>query len=168
MVRSLTKDDRLTIRRSVTLARQFRSFDPSRLTTITLPVDRAVQRGGVVHRAGQPGFDAGLREGWEQILLPKQPDADAAVAKLLRNPTRPAPRAPATTAPPPTLPAPAKVPVTVKNGTPRQGLAARATAALRRLGFNATNGGNATPSARTTLSCTRPAPTAPPAWSPAR
>ena len=43
VVRSLTKDDRLTIRRSVTLARQFRSFDPSRLTTITLPVDRAVQ-----------------------------------------------------------------------------------------------------------------------------
>jgi hypothetical protein len=44
------------------------------------------------------------------------------------------------------------VSVTVKNGTTRQGLAARATAALRRLGFNATNGGNATPSARTTLS----------------
>ena len=41
--------------------------------------------------------------------------------------------------------------MTVKNGTPRQGLAARATAALRRLGFNATNGGNADPAARTTL-----------------
>ncbi len=41
--------------------------------------------------------------------------------------------------------------MTVRNGTPRQGLAARATAALRRLGFNATNGGNATPSARTTV-----------------
>jgi LCP family protein required for cell wall assembly len=152
VVRSLTKDDRLTIRRSVTLARQFRSFDPSRLTTITLPVDRAVQRAGVVHRAGQPGFDAGLREGWEQVLVAKQPDADAAVAKLLKNPTRPAPRAPATTAPPSrAVPAPAKVSVTVKNGTPRQGLAARATAALRRLGFNATNGGNADPAARTTL-----------------
>jgi polyisoprenyl-teichoic acid--peptidoglycan teichoic acid transferase len=151
VVRSLTKDDRLTISRSVTLARQFRSFDPSRLTTITLPVDRAVQRAGVVHRAGQPGFDAGLREGWEQVLLPRQPDADAAVAKLLNNPSRRAPRAPATTAPPPTVPAPAKVSVTVRNGTPRQGLAARATAALRRLGFNATNGGNADPTARTTL-----------------
>ncbi len=151
VVHSLTKDDHLTIRRSVTLARQFRSFDPSRLTTITLPVDRAVQRDGVVHRAGQAGFDAGLRQGWEQILLPRQPDADAAVAKLLKNPSRPAPRAPATTAPPPTVPAPAKVSVTVRNGTPRQGLAARATAALRHLGFNATNGGNADPTARTTL-----------------
>jgi len=151
VVRSLTKDDRLTIRRSVALARQFRSFDPARLTTLTLPVDRAVQRDGVVRRAGQAGFDAGLRQGWEQILLPRQPDADAAVAKLLKNPSRPAPRAPATTTPPPTVPAPAKVSVTVRNGTPRQGLAARATAALRRLGFNATNGGNADPTARTTL-----------------
>jgi polyisoprenyl-teichoic acid--peptidoglycan teichoic acid transferase len=151
VVRSLTKDDRLTIRRSVTLARQFRSFDPARLTTITLPVERAVQRGGVVHRAGQPGFDAGLREGWEQVLLPSQPAADAAVAKLLRNPTRPAPRAPATTGPASSLPAPSKVAVTVKNATPRQGLAARATTTIRRLGFDATNGGNASPSARTTL-----------------
>jgi hypothetical protein len=41
--------------------------------------------------------------------------------------------------------------VTVKNGTPRQGLAARATASLDRLGFTASNGGNATPSPRTTL-----------------
>ena len=151
VVRSLTKDDRLTIRRSLALARQFRAFDPSRMTTITLPVERAVQRSGVVHSAGQAGFDAGLREGWEQVLLPKQPDADAAVAKLLRNPTRQAPRAPATTAPAPALPAPSKVTVTVRNGTPRQGLAARATTSLRRLGFHASNGGNATPSARTTV-----------------
>jgi LCP family protein required for cell wall assembly len=54
VVRSLTKDDRLTIRRSVSLARQFRSFDPARLTTLTLPVDRAVQRHGVVRRAQPP------------------------------------------------------------------------------------------------------------------
>jgi LCP family protein required for cell wall assembly len=151
VVRSLTKDDRLTIRRAVGLARQFRSFDPSRLTAVTLPVDRAVQRHGVVHRAGQPGFDAGLKAGWEQVLLPRQPDAGAAVARLLSRPSRPPPRAPATTAPPRTLPAPAKVSVTVKNGTPRQGLAARVTAGLRRLGFAASNGGNANPSARTTL-----------------
>jgi len=31
VVHSLTKDDRLTIRRAVTLARQFRAFDPARL-----------------------------------------------------------------------------------------------------------------------------------------
>jgi hypothetical protein len=95
VVRSLTKDDQLSIRRAVTLARQFRSFDPARLTTITLPVDRAVQHGGIVYAAGEPGFAQGLRQGWEQILLPRQPDATAAVARLLARPTRPAPPAPA-------------------------------------------------------------------------
>jgi LytR cell envelope-related transcriptional attenuator len=151
VVRSLTKDDRLTIRRSVTLARQFRSFDLARLTTLTLPVDRAVQRDGVVHRAGQPGFEPALRQGWEQVLLPRQPAAHATVAKLLTRPTGPTP--PATTAPaPPTGPvAPANISVTVKNATPRQGLAAQVTARLKTLGFKATNGGNAPPSAVTTL-----------------
>jgi LCP family protein required for cell wall assembly len=153
VVRSLTKDDRLSIRRSVTLARQFRSFDPARLQATTLPVERAVQRDGVVRRDGQPGFEQGRRQGWEQILLPKEPDTKAVVAKFLSRPKGPAPRAPATTAPapPPRLPAPSKVTVTVKNGTPRQGLAARATASLDRLGFKAGSGGNATPSAKTTL-----------------
>jgi LCP family protein required for cell wall assembly len=154
VVRSLTKDDHLTIRRAVTLTRQFRSFDPARLTTITLPVERAVQRDGVVHRAGQPGFEPGVRHGWEQILLAKQPEAGAAVARLLRRPSDPAPpRAPVTTAAQPRpVPAPAKVSVTVRNGTPRQGLAARVTTGLRRLGFKAANGGNATPAAATGLS----------------
>ena len=154
VVHSLTKDDSLSIRRSVDLARQFRSFDPGRLDAMTLPVERAVQRHGVVRRAGQPGFEEGLRHGWEQILLPRQPDAKAAVAKLLANPTRPTPRAPTPTtapAPPSPPPAPAKVSVTVKNGTPRQLLAAGVTASLGRLGFKATNGGNADPTARTTL-----------------
>jgi LCP family protein required for cell wall assembly len=153
VVRSLTKDDRLSIRRSVTLARQFRSFDPARLNAATLPVDRAVQHDGVVLRAGQPGFEQSLRLGWEQVLLPREPDAKAAVAKFLSRPKGPAPRGPATTAPasPPPPPAPSKVAVTVRNGTPRQGLAARVTATLDRLGFQASNGGNANPSARTTL-----------------
>jgi polyisoprenyl-teichoic acid--peptidoglycan teichoic acid transferase len=148
VVRSLTKDDRLTIRRSVTLARQFRSFDLARLTTLTLPVDRAVQRDGVVHRAGQPGFAPALRQGWEQVLLPRQPAARATVAELL---TRPIP--PATTAParPPAPVAPANITVTVKNATPRQGLAAQVTARLKTLGFKATNGGNAPATAATTL-----------------
>jgi LCP family protein required for cell wall assembly len=153
VVRSLTKDDRLSLGRAVSLARQFRSFDPSRLTSLTLPVDRAVQRDGVVHRAGQPGFDAGLRQGWEQILLPRQPEADATVAKLLARPRGPGPRLPTATtaARPAKVPAPSKVTVTVRNGTDRQGLAARAATALDRLGFNASNGGNAAPVARTTL-----------------
>jgi LCP family protein required for cell wall assembly len=154
VVRSLTKDDRLSLGRAVSLARQFRSFDPSRLTSLTLPVDRAVQRDGVVQRVGQPGFESGLRQGWEQILLPRQPEAGAAVAKLLSRPSRPNPPAPPTTVPPRPRPPPkpAQVSVTVKNGTSRQGLAAKVTAGLRRLGFKAGNGGNATPSATTTVS----------------
>ena len=156
VVRSLTKDDQLTIRRSVALARQFRSFDPARLTTLTLPVDRAVQRDGVVRRAGQPGFEQGLSHGWEQILLARQPDARSTMAKLLARPTRPARRPSATTAPPRpdgpgALVAPAAVSVTVRNATSRQGLAARVTAGLSALGFKATNGGNAPPSATTRL-----------------
>ena len=155
VVRSLTKDDKLTIGRSVSLARQFRSFDPSRLTTLTLPVDRAVQRDGVVHRDGEPGFDAGLRQGWEQVLVPRQPDAKATVAGFLSRPSRPVPpRSPPSSTPngeePPRL-APAKIAVTVKNATSRQGLAAKVTARLQALGFNATNGGNAPPSATTSL-----------------
>jgi LCP family protein required for cell wall assembly len=152
VVHSLTKDDRLTIRQSVTLARQFRAFDPARLTTITLPVDRAVQRDGVVRRAGQPGFDTALRQGWEQILLPRQPDATAAVARFLTRPTRPTPPAPPTTAPPPKPLAPSQISVVVKNATPHAGLAARTATALRRLGFKASNGGNAAPAARSRLS----------------
>jgi polyisoprenyl-teichoic acid--peptidoglycan teichoic acid transferase len=104
--RSLTKDDRLSIRRSVTLARQFRSFDPARLNAATLPVDRAVQRDGVVRRAGQPGFEQSLRQGWEQVLLPREPDAKAAVAKFLRPP-RALPHAPR---PPPPPPPPRRLP----------------------------------------------------------
>jgi LCP family protein required for cell wall assembly len=148
VVRSLTKDDHLSIRRSVALARQFRSFDPARLTTLTLPVDRAVQRDGVVHRAGQPGFEQGLSHGWEQVLLSRQPDARAAVAKLLARPTRPA--TPASARPAASV-APAGVSVTVRNATSRRGLAARVTAGLSALGFKATNGGNAPPSATTRL-----------------
>src|SRR5215207_5811747 len=127
---SLTKDDALTIRRAVALARQFRSFDPARLTTLTLPVDRAVQRNGVVRRAGQPGFDAGLRAGWEQVLLARQPDTRATVTRFLARPAGPAPT---TTTPGSKRPsrwsstapalAPAKVSVTVRNATIRQGLA---------------------------------------------
>jgi polyisoprenyl-teichoic acid--peptidoglycan teichoic acid transferase len=151
VVRSLTRDDRLSIRRAVGLARQFRAFDLARLTTITLPVDRAVQRDGVVRRDGQPGFEAGLRQGWEQVLLPRQPDAGAAVARLLSRPSHPAPPTtrPPRPHPPPT---PAQLSVTVKNGTSRQGLAARTVDGLRRLGFKAASGGNADPSATTTVS----------------
>jgi hypothetical protein len=152
VVHSLTKDDRLTIRRAVTLARQFRAFDPARLTALTLPVDRAVQRDGVVRRAGQPGFDAGLRQGWEQILLPRQPAAAAVVAKLLSRPARPTPPAPPTTAPAPKPVPPSQISVVVRNATARQGLAAGTATALRRLGFKAANGGNAPTAAATVVS----------------
>jgi LCP family protein required for cell wall assembly len=159
VVRSLTKDDRLTMGRSVTLARQFRSFDPARLATLTLPVDRAVERAGVIHRDGQPGFEEGLRQGWQQVLLPRQPEAQATVAKLLSRPARPSPPAkvPGESAAsggsraskPPKALAPAKISISVKNGTSRQGLAAQVTARLQGLGFNASNDGNAPPSAKT-------------------
>ena len=105
VVRSLTKDDRLSIRRSVTLARQFRSFDPARLNAATLPVERAVQRDGVVRRDGQPGFEQGRRQGWEQILLPRSPTPRPPWPSSSAAP-RARPRAPATTAPPSRRPPP--------------------------------------------------------------
>jgi LCP family protein required for cell wall assembly len=152
VVRSLTKDDKLTMGQAVKLARQFRSFDLGRLTSATLPVDRAVQRDGVVHRAGEPGFEPARRQGWEQVLLPRQPDTGEAVTRLLSRPSRQPARQPASTRPPPRPDAdPGTVSVTVKNGTSRRGLAARVTAGLRRLGFRAGNGGNAAPVGTTTL-----------------
>jgi LCP family protein required for cell wall assembly len=156
VVRSLTRDDRLTVGRSASLARQFRSFDPGRLTTLTLPVDRAVQRDGVVHRDGDPGFDAGVRQGWEQVLLPRQPATRATVATFLSRPSRPVPPATAQGGDPPSggsgpSLAQAKISVTVKNATPRRGLAAQVTARLDALGFKASNGGNAPPAATTSL-----------------
>jgi hypothetical protein len=105
----------------------------------------------VVRRAGQPGFAAGLRSGWEQILLPRQPGATAAVARFLSRPTRPTPPAPPTSAPPRRPLAPSQISVVVQNATPRPGLAADTATALRRLGFHAANGGNAPPAPRTVL-----------------
>ena len=168
VVRSLTKDDRLTIRRSVTLARQFRSFDPS-------PPDHhhpAGRPGRPARRGRPPRRPARLRRR-AAAGLGADPAPQAARRRRRRGqaPQEPHPPGPPRPGhhrpPPPTAPAPAKVSVTVKNGTPRQGLAARATAALRRLGFKATNGGNATPSARTTLLHARDR-TPPPRSSPGR
>jgi hypothetical protein len=85
--------------------------------------------------------------------LARQPDTRTTVTRFLARPAGPAPT---TTAPvrkrpsgPSTALAPAKVSVTVRNATPRQGLAARVTAQLKALGFKATNGGNAPASATT-------------------
>jgi hypothetical protein len=73
------------------------------------------------------------------------------VTRFLARPAGPAPTTPARKRPsgPSTALAAAKVSVTVRNATPRQGLAARVTAQLKALGFKATNGGNAPPSATT-------------------
>jgi hypothetical protein len=75
------------------------------------------------------------------------------VARFLARPAGPAPTTTAPvrkrpSGPSPAL-APAKVSVTVRNATPRQGLAARVTAQLKTLGFKATKDGNAPPSATT-------------------
>jgi hypothetical protein len=86
LAHSLTRDDALSIGQAVTLARRFRSFDLGQLHSATLPTVRAVQRDGKVYRVGEPGFQRALDAGWEQILLPKQPEAQAAVARLLGQP----------------------------------------------------------------------------------
>jgi LCP family protein required for cell wall assembly len=139
LAHSLTRDDALSIGQAVTLARQFRSFDLGQLHSATLPTVRAVQRHGKLYRAGEPGFQRALGAGWEQVLLPRQPEAQAAVARLLGWP---AAGQPSRVASPPVA-VPSSVSVTVKNATPTAGLAARTTAELQRLGFKARNGGNA-------------------------
>ncbi len=139
LAHSLIRDDALSIGQAVRLARQFRSFDLGRLDSATLPTVRAAQRDGKVYRAGEPGFQQAQGAGWEQILLPKQPEAGAAVARLLGQPGTGQPSR--ATSPP--VAVPGSVTVTVKNATPTAGLAARTTAGLQRLGFKARNGGNA-------------------------
>jgi LCP family protein required for cell wall assembly len=142
LAHSLTRDDALGIGQAVTLARQFRSFDLGQLDSATLPTVRAVQRGGKVYRVGEAGFRQAQGAGWEQVLLPKQPETQAAVARLLGRPGAAQPAAARSTAAP-SAAVPGGVSVTVKNATSTAGLAARTTAELQRLGFKARNGGNA-------------------------
>ena len=129
VVHDLTKDRGLTEADAVGLARQFRSFNPDQLGGQTLPV--------VV---------ANNYQGFGDVLLLKQPDADRAVAGFLDRPP------PTTTAPATATPTPSRtITVRVQNATSIPGLAARTTSRLRTLGWTATTAGNAPPARRSQI-----------------
>ncbi len=91
LVHSLTRDKGLSISQMVRLAGEFRSFDPGKLASQTIPTTVAVHQGATVLRQGDPGFEQAWTDTahWEQILLPRQPDTRRAVASFLgeREPT---------------------------------------------------------------------------------
>src|SRR6266542_1489687 len=124
VVGHLTKDSGLTEADAVGLARQFRGFDPAQLGDQTIPI--------VV---------ANDYQGFGDVLLLKQPDADQAIARFLDRPL-------ATST---TLATPQNVTVRVQNATGSQGLAAKTTSRLHARGVNAITAGNAAPTSRTTI-----------------
>ena len=124
VVGHLTKDSGLTEADAVGLARQFRGFDPAQLGDQTIPI--------VV---------ANDYQGFGDVLLLKQPDADQAIARFLDRPL------PTST----TLATPQNVTVRVQNATGSQGLAAKTTSRLQARGVDAITAGNAAPTSRTTI-----------------
>jgi LCP family protein required for cell wall assembly len=88
LVHSLTKDRGLSIGQAARLAGQFRSFDPDQLSSQTIPTTVAVHQGAKVLRPNDPGFQQAWNDPahWEQILLPRQPDTQRAVASFLGEP----------------------------------------------------------------------------------
>ncbi len=128
VVHELTKDSALTAADAGGLARQFHSFTPDQLAAQTLPT--------VV---------ANNYQGFGDVLLEKQPNADRAIASFLDRPPPTTP-APVTTPTPPEL-----VTVRVQNATGVTGLAARTTSRLRGLGWRASTAGNAPPASRSLL-----------------
>jgi polyisoprenyl-teichoic acid--peptidoglycan teichoic acid transferase len=94
LVHSLTRDRGLSIGQVARLAGEFRSFDPDKLATQTIPTTVAVHQGSTVLRPGDAGFEQASNDPahWEQILLPEQPETRRAVASFLGE------SAPATTA----------------------------------------------------------------------
>ncbi len=97
LVHSLTRDRGLTIGQVARLAGEFRSFDPDKLASQTIPTTVAVHQGAEVLRPSDPGFQQAWNDPahWEQILLPKQPDTRRAVDSFLGEsaPTTTAPKA---------------------------------------------------------------------------
>jgi LCP family protein required for cell wall assembly len=89
LAHSLTRDKGLSIGQVARLAGEFRSFNPSRLASETIPTTVGVYQGDIVLRPGDPGFDQAWRDPahWEQVLLPKQPDARRAVAGFVDGST---------------------------------------------------------------------------------
>lgn len=88
LVHSLTRDEGLSIGLAARLAGEFRSFNPDRLASQTIPTTVAVHQGAQVLRPNDPGFQQAWNDPaqWEQILLPKQPDTQRAVASFLGEP----------------------------------------------------------------------------------
>jgi LCP family protein required for cell wall assembly len=89
LAHSLTRDRGLSIGQVARLAGEFRSFNPSRLASQTIPTTVGVHQGDTVLRPGDPGFDQAWQDPahWEQILLPEQPEARRAVAPFLDGST---------------------------------------------------------------------------------
>jgi polyisoprenyl-teichoic acid--peptidoglycan teichoic acid transferase len=152
LVHSLTKDDGFSIGEATRLAGDFRAFDPSQLASQTIPTDVAVHQGSTVLRAGDPGFQQAFQDPahWEQVLLPKPGETGPAVASFLGQ------QPPATSAAQGSGGAtssvkPTNLKVSVRNGTRRQGLASGTVSSLKAHGFQASNGGNAATTSRTTI-----------------
>jgi LCP family protein required for cell wall assembly len=153
LVHNLTKDDGLSIGEATRLAGDFRSFDPSQLGSQTIPTDVAVHQGSTVLRAGDAGFQQAFQDSahWEQVLLPKQGETGRVVASFLGQ------QPPATSAGQAgsggggSTVEPSSIKVSVRNATKRSGLASGAAGSLRRLGFQAGNGGNTATTGRTTI-----------------
>jgi LCP family protein required for cell wall assembly len=88
LVHSLTRDKGLSIGQVARLAGEFRSFDPNKLASQTIPTTVAVHQGSTVLRPGDPGFEQAWNDSnWEQILVPVQPATRHAVASFLAEPS---------------------------------------------------------------------------------
>jgi LCP family protein required for cell wall assembly len=100
LAHSLTRDKDLSIGQVARLAGEFRSFNPSKLASQTIPTTVGVHHGDTVLRPGDPGFGQAWRDpaNWEQILLPKQPDVRRALDTFLNGTASGSSSRPATTA----------------------------------------------------------------------
>ena len=87
LAHSLTRDRDLTIGQVARLAGEFRSFNPSKLASQTIPTTVGVHQGDTVLRPGDPGFKQAWTDTahWEQILLPKEPDVRRALDTFLNG-----------------------------------------------------------------------------------
>jgi polyisoprenyl-teichoic acid--peptidoglycan teichoic acid transferase len=118
LVHEVTKDSALRVNDAIRTGAAFRSFNPSKLATYTLPVNVVTD-----HPLGD-------------VLLLRQPDATAVVDRFLGRPST-VPSATAGATPP------SGTQVTVLNALGTAGLAASTAAKLRGSGYKVTGVGNA-------------------------
>ncbi|SDO75456.1 transcriptional attenuator, LytR family [Klenkia soli] len=124
---SVTLDQGLNI---FDLATQMQNVQPGNITFQTIP-----------------GLTDGNADGWGSVL--KLPDPSVLTDFFANLTADPEPAAPTTTAP--ATEAPAEVTVSVLNGSGVAGAAATTATTLSDAGFEASSGGNATPTATTTI-----------------